>query len=347
MAITLAALALGIPAALFVLWPLLRREAGPVATAVDDQRATLEAEKASALRALRELAFDHEAGHMADDDYAELRARYEARASGILRRLDELGPRPPPVVSARGTARAAARVVPPTVPWSRQPVVLGAAGVALLAFGVALGILVVRFTAPAPPDPLAAAGMPGMPGMPGVSGMPGMSDAPAAGGAPAGPAGGGSGKPLPKEVLQGMLQAAHGALDAGRYQEAIAAYKAVLKREPDSVDAITHLGVILALANHADGAIEAFDRALAISPDYAHALWDKGGVLFDQKQDYEGAIAAWERFVKVAPPGGDRDQVLARIREAKTRLAATPAPAAPKSGAAGPAAKPPTSPKSP
>ena len=99
-----------------------------------------------------------------------------------------------------------------------------------------------------------------------------------------------------------MLKAAHASLDAGRYQEAIAAYTAVLRREPRNVDAITHLGVILALAGHHAEALEAFDRALAIDPNYAHALWDKAGVQ-EARQDHAGAVATLERFVRVAPAG--------------------------------------------
>ncbi len=104
-----------------------------------------------------------------------------------------------------------------------------------------------------------------------------------------------------------MLQAAHASLDAGRYQEAIAAYTAILKRDQRNVDAITHLGVILALAGHHAEALEAFDRALAIDPDYAHALWDKAGVQ-EARQDHAGAVATLERFVRVAPAGPDRDR---------------------------------------
>ena len=118
-----------------------------------------------------------------------------------------------------------------------------------------------------------------------------------------------------------MLQAAHASLDAGRYQEAIAAYTAILKRDPRNVEAITHLGVILALAGHHADALEAFDRALAIDPDYAHALWDKAGVQ-EARQDQAGAVTTLERFVRVVPAGPDRDRAQERIREAKARLAA-------------------------
>jgi tetratricopeptide (TPR) repeat protein len=307
--IAVAALVLAVPAALFALWPLLARREEPPGTAPDDERAALEADKVAALRVLRELDFEHQAGHMAEADYAELRARYEGRASRILTRLDALAPPSP-----AGRPAAAA----PRTPWTRQPVALGIAGVGLLAFGVVVGVLVTRFTAPAPPetmDPMGpAAAAPGRVGPLGpAAGAPEAAEAPGAGGAS---------QPLPAPVLEGMLRAAHASLDAGHYQEAITAYKAVLKREPTNVDAITHLGVILARAGHADAALEAFDRALAIDPDYIHALWDKAGLLYDQKQDYAGAVAVWERFVRLAPAGPDRDQASVRIREARARLAA-------------------------
>jgi tetratricopeptide (TPR) repeat protein len=142
------------------------------------------------------------------------------------------------------------------------------------------------------------------------------------------PDGGGAPRPLSKEMVEGMLRAAHASLDAGRYQEAIAAYTAILKRDPRNVDAITHLGVILAIADHHAEALEAFDRALAIDPDYAHALWDKAGVQ-EARQDHAGAVATLERFVRVAPAGPDRDRAQERLREARARLATAPPTGAP------------------
>jgi tetratricopeptide (TPR) repeat protein len=118
-----------------------------------------------------------------------------------------------------------------------------------------------------------------------------------------------------------MLDAAHQALDAGNYQQAIAAYQAVLKRDPKNVEAITHLGVILSTAGHDDSALEAFDKAIAVDPTYAHAWWDKAHLLYERKQDYKGAIQAWEKFVALVPSGEDRDRALRMIDEAKGRLA--------------------------
>ena len=227
----------------------------PVASLSDEERAGLENEKLIALRAIRELELDRVAGHVADEDYRDLHARYEGDAVAVLRRLDALGPAARPPRAASSPAPGVA------TPWTRQPVALGAMGAGLLVFGVVLGLLVSRYSTPAPPEP--------------GNGQPGSGDA-TGHGAPGSP-GGGPPRPLSKEMLQGMLQAAHASLDAGRYQEAIAAYTAVLRREPRNVDAITHLGVILAIAGHHADALEAFDEALAIDPNYAHALWDKAG----------------------------------------------------------------------
>jgi tetratricopeptide (TPR) repeat protein len=331
--VALLALAFAVPATLFVVWPLLgRRDAGALASATEETRAGLEAEKLQALRAIRELDAEHQAGLLTDADHAELRARLEVGASSVLKRLDALPPPAVPVPAGeaapgrraprRGVAAAPA-VPAATIPWTQRPLVLTGGALGILVFGVVLGGLVVRNTAPAPPEPMAPPPMAALPG--GDGGGPGAAPPGAEGEKP---------RPIPPAMLEGMLRAAHQALDAGQYQQAIAAYKAVLKRYPDNVDAITHLGVILAVAGHADGALEAFDRALAIQPDYPHALWDKGRVLYEQRHDYAGAIAAWERFIAVSGPGEDRDRAQTLIQEARTKLAEASPPAA------GPASKP-------
>ena len=120
-------------------------------------------------------------------------------------------------------------------------------------------------------------------------------------------------------MLRGMLQAARASLFEGRYGEAIAAYQAVLKRDPKNVDAITHLALIAALAGHADDALVAFDKALAIDPNYPPALLYKGQVLYDLKRDREGAIGAWERFLKVVPSGEDHERVKRLIAESRAK----------------------------
>jgi tetratricopeptide (TPR) repeat protein len=116
-----------------------------------------------------------------------------------------------------------------------------------------------------------------------------------------------------------MLQAARESLTAGRYPEAISAYQAVLKRDSQNVDAMTHLALIVAMGGHADAALETFDKALKIDPKYAPALLYKGQVLYEVKSDYAGAINAWERFVSLTPPGEDRQRVAVLIEQARSK----------------------------
>jgi tetratricopeptide (TPR) repeat protein len=307
-----AIVAVALPALALILWPFFRARAdAPAATGVpaDARRLELTEEKASILRALRELAFDHEAGHLSDEDHREVSLRYEARAAEVLRALDELGPEPAPA------ARAAAPLAP-APGLGRRPIALAIGGVVILVFGVVLGLSVGRFTESDPgaaPPPRNAGPM--------VASEPPPGPTASAAGSASAP-GSTSGKALAPEMLAGMLRAARQSLAEGRYQEAIAAYQAVLKREPRNVDAMTHLGLIVAIGGHADTALETWDKALGIDPEYAPAHLYRGEVLFEVKRDYPGAIQAWKRFVALVPQGKDTDRVQGLIREAQAKQGA-------------------------
>ncbi len=300
----------GVPALVFVLWPLLGRDrrGRTLLPLPPDRRQELDEEKRVALGAIRELEFEHAAGHVSDADYADLRTRYEGEAAAILIELDRLGPaEPPPSRAVTPEPRRSA--------W-RHPAALGAAAVLLVVFGIAVGAGIVRYTEP---DPMVGQPAPGsrpLAVLPREA--PGGQEAPSASNAPAVE----PGKPLPPEMLRGMLQAARSSLAQGRYSEAIAAYQAVLKRDPKNVDATTHLGLILAVGGgpeHADRALEIFDRALTIDPGYLPALLYRGQVLYEAKHDVPGAVRSWEKFVALAPPGEDRDRVAKMIRDARAK----------------------------
>ena len=299
----LAIVAIALPALLLVLWPVLRGGGAVAATGGGPDR-TLELleEKATLYRSLKELHFDHEAGHLSDDDYRELRDRYEARAAELLARLDALGP------SAAPHRRVAPAEPAGPRPWTRTPAALAVGGVAVLALGVGLGVGISHYTAPdqtvVPPGsrvPVPALPDPGplLPGDPGT-----------------GPA---SMKTIPPEMLARMLEAARQSLFAGQYQEAIAAYQAVLKRDPKNVDAMTHLGLVVAIGGHADAALETFDKALKLDPRYAPALLYKGQVLYEAKQDYAGAAKAWEGYLKLEPASEEKERLTALIQDAKSK----------------------------
>ena len=303
------ALLLAVPAAAFTFWPFVRRRdrPTPLLPLPPDEREQLTEAKRVALAALRELDFEHAAGHVSDADFADLRARYEAEAAATLRALDAL-----PAASARKPAPTPA---PAGRGW-RHPASLGTAAVALLVFGVAIGVGIVRYTEP---DPMADTPPPGSRPLASLDAPP-AGAAPSAANAPRGP--------VTPQMLQGMLEAARASLFAGRYGEAIAAYQAVLKRDPNNVDALTHMGLIAGMAARGehgpemvDRALGLFDRALALAPDYPPALLYRGQLLYEAKKDAAGAIRSWERFVTVVPAGEDRTRVERMIAEAKARPA--------------------------
>ena len=294
-----------LPALAIVLWPLVRARGGTAsspADAVSDNRLELLEEKASAYRALTELTFDYEAGHLSEDDYRGLHQRYESRAAEVLAGLDALGPAPAATAAAR--APAPAEALPVRRGFTRHPVTLVGGAVLLLVFGVVIGLNAGRFTEP---DPTVMA-----PG----SRLP--VPAPQSG-APVGPPTVAlePGKPIPPAMLAGMLGAARQSLTEGRYSEAIAAYQAVLKRDPNNVDAMTHLGLIVAIGGHADAAIEAFDKAAQVDASYAPIYLYRGQVLYEVKQDYPAALQAWQRFLALVPSGEDHDRVTALVKEAQ------------------------------
>ena len=42
-------------------------------------------------------------------------------------------------------------------------------------------------------------------------------------------------------------------------------------------------------------------------------------MLYEQKHDYAGAVAAWERFMALVPKGEDRDRVAELVAQAKKK----------------------------
>ncbi len=332
---------LALPALAFVLWPVFRSGGAAAGSPAipDDRQTELAEEKRAIYRALRELEFDHQSGHLSEDDYAALRDRYEARAAQLLKEQDRLEAARPrmeqrrvvPVAPTDTQGRAPglspadthgrAPGLSPARPggqpraWTRNPVTLAVGAVVLMLFGLTLGLGVARYTAPdqtmIPPGSR----------LPVPIDMPGMEGSRAGGREPGGPPLGGASTPIAPEMLRGMLEAARQSLFAGQYREAIAAYQAVLKRDPKNVDALTHLGLVVAIGGHSDTALESFGKALELDPNYAPAYLYRGQVLYEAKQDYRGAIQSWEKFLALTPPGEDHTRVSRLVQEAKARLA--------------------------
>ena len=111
------------------------------------------------------------------------------------------------------------------------------------------------------------------------------------------------------------------------FPKAIEAFKKVLAADPAHPEAHSYMGFILMQAGHGDGALMAFDKALARAPNFPMALWGKGMVLYQDKKDFAGAREIFERLLRLVPPGEERNEitkVLAEIPAAGAAPKTTP-----------------------
>ncbi len=329
----------------------LEEEAGGPADGTP--RSPLEAERARLYAALRELDFDHRAGKLSAEDYAEMRQEYGARAVAVVAALEaaaaEPGPqaagspestvRPTAPAAAVESAPASAPVVRPRRAWR-----LAAGGVLLLAFGVALGSFLSTSLRPRVGDQGSITGdfLTGT-GPGGISPDSAEQMAQVEAGPRRDPAAAGMPGPIVALVreyrarldqnprdLEALLGMAALNLQRQNVKEAIDYYKRALDVDPDNPEALAHFGLILGRAGHADTALVAFDRALARNPNNPLALYAKGSTLYEGKQDYAGAIEVWERLLATNPAlaPADADQVARLLVEARKKLAAGGGPEA-------------------
>jgi hypothetical protein len=86
--VLVALIALAVVAA--VAWPLVVGGGEEAVAVADPARVALDDEIAASMRAIRDLQFDHEAGNLSDEDFAELERAERANAARLLRRRSAL-----------------------------------------------------------------------------------------------------------------------------------------------------------------------------------------------------------------------------------------------------------------
>jgi tetratricopeptide (TPR) repeat protein len=83
-----------------------------------------------------------------------------------------------------------------------------------------------------------------------------------------------------------------------RNEEALASYDKALAIQPDFAEALCNRGVSLQGLKRYDEALASYDKALAIKPDFAEALCNRGNVLKELKR-YDEALASYDRAFAV------------------------------------------------
>ena len=89
--------------------------------------------------------------------------------------------------------------------------------------------------------------------------------------------------------------------DAERFAEASKEYEGALAVMPKHVNASTDLGIAYYYMNQPDRALAQFEKSLAIDPAHTKTLLNIGIVRAFGKQDLQGAAAAWQKVIDIAP----------------------------------------------
>lgn len=107
--------------------------------------------------------------------------------------------------------------------------------------------------------------------------------------------------------------------DAQRYLEAIPFYQQAFALLPTDVNLSTDLGTALWYSGRADEALAQYAKSLAINATHAQTLFNVGIVRSDGKQDYTGAIAAWNALLQSNPDYSDAARVRTLIADARAK----------------------------
>lgn len=96
------------------------------------------------------------------------------------------------------------------------------------------------------------------------------------------------------------LQTALAMHQQGQLDLADALYREILQSQPFHFDALQLLATIAAQSGNSAEAVEFFDRALKIKPDYAPALCNRGTALLDLQRP-EAALESFDRALRIKP----------------------------------------------
>ena len=125
--------------------------------------------------------------------------------------------------------------------------------------------------------------------------------------------------------LQALISLGNAYFDADQYQQAIDAYSKALSIDPKNPDVRTDMGIMYRKLGQFEKALEAFRRAVQDNPKHINSRFNLGVVLKYDKKDFQGAIQAWEEFLKLEPlldPGDERPiMVRQEIESMKASLA--------------------------
>jgi len=108
--------------------------------------------------------------------------------------------------------------------------------------------------------------------------------------------------------------------DAGDYQKAIGYYQRSLDLRPKDPNIETDLATCFHYLGQHDRALEILNKVLEYSPGFPQALFNKGIVLVNGKNDVRAGIEVWEDLLRLNPDFPKRAEVEQRINQLKASI---------------------------
>jgi len=112
--------------------------------------------------------------------------------------------------------------------------------------------------------------------------------------------------------LRKMMQHAAGLHRDGRIEQAMAAYEAVLEREPRHADALQYLGVAKMQCGRGDEAIELLQRSIAVHPRNSQTHYNLGLAMGTRGKEHK-ALASFRRAITVEPRNFEAHNAIAGV----------------------------------
>lgn len=88
---------------------------------------------------------------------------------------------------------------------------------------------------------------------------------------------------------------------AHQFKDAATYYGKAVQADPRNVEAHTKLAISLFRSGDIDPAIAELNRALSLDPKNPNALFNLGMIRLQGKNDSKGALAAWQKLLKLNP----------------------------------------------
>jgi cytochrome c-type biogenesis protein CcmH/NrfG len=119
--------------------------------------------------------------------------------------------------------------------------------------------------------------------------------------------------------LRAAVELGNRLYDAGRWMEAIEPYKQAYALDPKNINVSTDLATAIWYSGDADQALAQFDKSLALDARHPQTLFNIGIVRSEGKNDYAGAIRAWETLLEGNPAYPEASRVRQLIEQAKAK----------------------------